>query len=282
MHLEVIVARQSVSDHHCHSVWQGEAGSGGVGGGGGVRRYSGAYRHHLIIGNTLSLSFPALSPTHSCRAFKDPRKLFGSLQPGTPSYSLTLPLYALPARTALSHELPSNAKWAFPHSDQVNLEMYFEAMIERLWRYTLRPRSTELRDAIGGRDRMNSEMQMEAMTKWTQRCNSRPWSSEFGDALEGHNQGSVEMHSAMIDWDWRSTWRQSIWRRWIRKVARRELRLYSLRNSSLWECRKLSTTRCAERWEMRLAGCRRQSIMEWCCTKCMLYLVLTNDHGMQR
>jgi len=57
--------------------------------------------------------------------------------------------------------------------------MHWEAVIERVWRCTWRPRSSELRAALGGRD-----------------------------------QGSLEMQlQAMIERDWRSTWRWSIWRR---------------------------------------------------------------------
>jgi hypothetical protein len=40
--------------------------------------------------------------------------------------------------------------------------MHFEAVIDRVWRWTGRPRSSKLRDALGGRDRANLEMQLEA------------------------------------------------------------------------------------------------------------------------
>jgi len=53
------------------------------------------------------------------------------------------------------------------------------------------------------------------------------------------------MHlQAEIERDWRSTWKRSIWRE-----AQQQLRLYSLINLKLWECRELSTTASAERWE---------------------------------
>jgi len=42
--------------------------------------------------------------------------------------------------------------------DGVNSEMHFEAVIERVWRCTSRPRSSELRDALGGRDQSSVEM----------------------------------------------------------------------------------------------------------------------------
>jgi len=38
--------------------------------------------------------------------------------------------------------------------------MHVEAVIERVWRCNWRPRSSELRDALGGRDRVSLEMQL--------------------------------------------------------------------------------------------------------------------------
>jgi len=40
--------------------------------------------------------------------------------------------------------------------------MHLEAVIELVERCTWRPRSSELRDALGGQDRVNSEMPLEA------------------------------------------------------------------------------------------------------------------------
>ena len=48
--------------------------------------------------------------------------------------------------------------------------MHWEAMIERVWRCTWRPRLSELRDALGGRDRASLDMHMEAGIECTQRC----------------------------------------------------------------------------------------------------------------
>jgi len=80
------------------------------------------------------------------------------------------------------------------------------------------------------------EMHLETEIEWTQRCTWRPrsselrrfiwrlWSIEFRDALWGCERASLGMHlQVIIERDWRSTWRQSIWRE-----ARRQLRLYSL------------------------------------------------------
>jgi len=44
----------------------------------------------------------------------------------------------------------------------VNSEMQLEAVIERFGRCTWRSRSSELRDALGGRDRLSLEMHSEA------------------------------------------------------------------------------------------------------------------------
>jgi len=69
--------------------------------------------------------------------------------------------------------------------------MDLHAVIERVWRCTCRPRPSELGDAIGGRDRATLEMYS-----------------------GGRDRVSLEMHmEAVIDRDWRSPRRRSIWRR---------------------------------------------------------------------
>jgi len=45
----------------------------------------------------------------------------------------------------------------------VNSEMHFEAVIERVWRWNWRPRSSELRAALRGRNRSSLEMYLEAV-----------------------------------------------------------------------------------------------------------------------
>jgi len=78
------------------------------------------------------------------------------------------------------------------------------------------------------------------------------------DALGGCDRVTLEMDSEAKNYqDWRSTWSRSISRRWIGKEVCRELILYLLVNLLLWQCRELSTTRSAKRWEMRLAGSGR-------------------------
>jgi len=70
-----------------------------------------------------------------------------------------------------------------PYTHRRSLTIYLEAVIERVWRSTWRPRWSELRDALGGRDRARLNMHLEAEIEWTQRCTLRLWPSEFGDAL---------------------------------------------------------------------------------------------------
>jgi len=75
--------------------------------------------------------------------------------------------------------------------------MYLETIIERVWRCTLRLRSSELRDALAGRDRATFEMHLE-----TERL------AEHRDALGSHDCASLEMHlEAVIECAKRCTWR---------------------------------------------------------------------------
>jgi len=67
-------------------------------------------------------------------------------------------------------------------------------------------------EAIHGR--MPLQMHMKAVIERVWRYTWRPWSSELRDALRSCDRASVEMHlQAMIERDWRwSIWRWSIWR----------------------------------------------------------------------
>jgi len=51
----------------------------------------------------------------------------------------------------------------------VNSDMHLEAVIERVWRCTGRPRWSELRDALG----VNSDMHLEAVINRVWRCTGR-------------------------------------------------------------------------------------------------------------
>jgi hypothetical protein len=65
----------------------------------------------------------------------------------------------------------------------VNSEMHWETVIEQVWTSTWRPRSSELRDALGGHDQTSLEM---------------PLDNEMylEDALGGSDQVSSEMQLA--------------------------------------------------------------------------------------
>jgi hypothetical protein len=54
------------------------------------------------------------------------------------------------------------------------LEMYFEAVIERIQRCTWRPRLSQVGDALGGRDSVGLEMQLEAVIEQVWRYSWRP------------------------------------------------------------------------------------------------------------
>jgi len=82
--------------------------------------------------------------------------------------------------------------------------MHWEAVIERVWRCTWRPRSSALRGALCSREWASLEMQLETEIEWTQRCTWKLWSSEFGDALGGRGTQSLEMHfEAVMKGVWR-------------------------------------------------------------------------------
>jgi len=100
-----------------------------------------------------------------------------------------------------------------------NLEIHLEAVIEQVLTSTGRRWSSELRDAPGGRNQGSLEMHWKAIIVRI----LRPRLVEFIDALGGRNQvklwdalagrdwASLEMHlEAMMEQDWRSTWRRSI------------------------------------------------------------------------
>jgi len=164
--------------------------------------------------------------------------------PGSPKYVLPV------ARsTSISPVSPFTCHWS--------LTMNLEAVIACVEGCTCRPKSSELRDSLGGRERGSLvrhweawieqvlEMHLEAVIERGWGCNWGPRSSELSDVLGGHDWPSLEMHlQAMIEQDWRSTQKLSIWRE-----ARWQLRFYSFVNLTLWESRELSTTPSAKGWE---------------------------------
>ena len=86
-----------------------------------------------------------------------------------------------------------------------SLEMHLEAIIEHIWRHTLRAWSNKLRDALGGGSRAYLEIHLEAVFKQIWKCNWRSWSCELGVC----NHASLEMDlQAIIELVSRYTWRQ--------------------------------------------------------------------------
>jgi len=73
-----------------------------------------------------------------------------------------------------------------------SLDMHLETEIEWTQRCTWRHRWSELRDAFGGHDWASLDMQLDTEIEWTQRCTWRPGSSEFGDALWSHARANFE------------------------------------------------------------------------------------------
>jgi len=171
--------------------------------------------------------------------------------------------------------------------DQVSLEMHSEAVTERVSWCTWRPRWSKLRDALGGHDRASLDMHLEAKIEWIQRCTLRPRSSEFRDALRGWDRVNWEMHlEAMIDRVWRCAGRA--WSSEFGGVLGGGQ--YGGSHDGSWDSIHWLTCNCGnvESWvqhmprDEKLAGSRRLLILGWCCTWCMLYLVLTHDYGMER
>jgi len=81
-----------------------------------------------------------------------------------------------------------------PYTHRRFLTIYLEAVIDPVWRCTWRPRSSELREALGGRDQASLGMDWEAVIERVWRCNWRPRLSELRDTLPGRDRVSLEMH----------------------------------------------------------------------------------------
>jgi len=125
--------------------------------------------------------------------------------------------------------------------DRTNWEMYLEAKIEWTQRCTWRPGSSEPRDALGDRDWVNSEMHCEAVIVQVWRCTCRVWSSEIGGLLRSSRFGR------RCDGSWDSIY-------WLS---------CNFGNVESWVQEHPPR-------DGKLAGIGRLSILEWCCTWCML------------
>jgi len=145
-----------------------------------------------------------------------------------------------------------------------------------------------INDVLGGRDRASCEMHLEAKIEWTQRCTWSPGSNELSDTLRGRDRASLEMHlEAVMERGWRCTSR--LWSSEIGGVLGSGR--FGGRRDGSWDSIHWLTCNCGnvESWvqqhpprDGKLAGSGRLSILGWCCTWCMLYSMLSHDHGMER
>jgi len=192
----------------------------------------------------------------------------------------------------------------FPYTRRRSLMIYLEAVIKRVERCTWRPRSSELRDAVGGQDRLNSEIHSKAVIErvwkctWgprssesrdalggcdraNWRCTGRPWSSEIGDTLWGCDRVRFEMQlETEIQWTQRCTRRP-----WLSEFRDALAGYEWARLEEYWEAVNLeggATAADTLPLSRKLAGSGRLSILGWCWRWCMLYSVLSHDHCMER
>jgi len=158
--------------------------------------------------------------------------------------------------------------------NRAGLEMHLEATIERVWRCNWKPWSSKYGDTLGSCDRTCLEMQLEAIMVRVWRCTCRPWSSEIGGVLGGGQSGGGGFG----------------------REAQRERRRDRSGDCILWLTRNcanvenlvhLGLPRDQTGWEQETVNLGIMqyavyAVLSGCCTRSMLYSVLTLDHGMER
>jgi len=179
--------------------------------------------------------------------------------------------------------------------NRASVEMHLEAVIERVWRYTLR-----------GHDRGN----LEAVIERVWRCTWRARMRELRNALGGRVRASLEMHlQPMIEQDWSSTWRRSMGGSrggetlFIGEFTHNrgnvtgDFTFEALMES--WPVAVDHVGRHAGSWSYMQGSTRNHenegktnnlgwmpnavyAVLGVCCNRCMLYLVSTHDHSMER
>jgi len=137
-----------------------------------------------------------------------------------------------------------------PYSRRRSVTMYLEALILRGKRCTWRPWSSKFGDALWGRDQASVEIHFEAVIEQVRCWNSRPWLSELGGRRDG-NWDSIRWLTCNF----------GKVESWVQQHPQRDGKL-----DGSW----------------KLAASGRLSILGWCCSWCMLYSVLSHDHGMER
>jgi len=146
----------------------------------------GVDRHHRIIRNT-HFFFPSSWSHAPLPSFHGSTQFVWFIMAGYPFISS----HPLPTLLELEPLFPTNSPFGYharcggvlmmgclpssstvsPHHDRVNLEMHSEAVIELVWTYTWRLRSSEFGDAPGGRDR---EIHLEDVIERVWTCTLRP------------------------------------------------------------------------------------------------------------
>jgi len=97
------------------------------------------------------------------------------------------------------------------NEDGPNSDIHSEAVIKRVWRCTVRLRSSvfrctwrqwssEVGDALAGHNRVNLEMHCKAVIGWVCRCTCRLWTKEIGGVLGGggSQDSRWEAHGVLI------------------------------------------------------------------------------------
>ena len=160
--------------------------------------------------------------------------------------------------------------------DRVNSETHFEAGIEQVSRCTWRPWSCQLE----ARNRTSLEIHLEAVIERVWRCNWRPWSSEYGDTLG--DRDPVRLDEYLEAADGRRTGTQFI--SWLTRNHGNVTRwLYLWSSYGELAGGGWSVGRYAGSWSY-IQGSTRNCENEGTTDnlRCMLYSVLTHDHGMER
>jgi len=153
-----------------------------------------------------------------------------------------------------------------PYTHRCSITLYLEAVIDRIWRCTSRPRWSELGDALGGGDRASLEMHLETEIEWTHRCTWRPWSSDFGHALGGRDRVKSEMHSEAVT-ERVSRCTCSLWSSEIRGVLGGGR--FGGRHDGSWDSIHWLTCNWIKNW-LGAADCWSwdDAVLVVCCTRC--------------
>jgi len=148
-------------------------------------------------------------------------------------------------------------------------------VIEPVWRYTWRPRFSELRGADRGRDRASLEIHFKPVIEWTESCTWRTSSIKGEDALGRRGQVHFEMHSEALNKRvWRWPWRPRSCELWAalgghdRSSLEMHLEAMISCNEMRWEAEieRVRRCSCSRLWSTRIEGvlrCGRSAGGRW-------------------